>query len=41
MKKREVIGRARKFSKPFRVSNGAKFRLRDVDPGRGLVTGDL
>ena len=36
MKKKEVIERARKFSKPFRVTNGAKFRLKDVDPGDTL-----
>jgi PPK2 family polyphosphate:nucleotide phosphotransferase len=36
MKKKEVIERARKFSKPFHVTNGAKFRLRDVDPGDTL-----
>lgn len=32
MKKKEVIERARKFAKPFHVTNGAKFRLREVDP---------
>ena len=36
MKKKEVIKRARKFSKPFHVTNGTKFRLRDVDPGDTL-----
>ncbi|HLN59023.1 MAG TPA: polyphosphate kinase 2 family protein, partial [Thermoanaerobaculia bacterium] len=27
-----VIKRARKFSRPYRVDNGKKFRLKDVDP---------
>ena len=36
MKKKEVIEKARKFSRPFHVTNGAKFRLRDVDPGDTL-----
>jgi hypothetical protein len=33
MKTKEVIEKARKFSKPFRVTKGKKFRLKDVDPG--------
>jgi PPK2 family polyphosphate:nucleotide phosphotransferase len=32
MKTSEVIEAARKFSKPYRVSDGKKFRLADVDP---------
>ena len=32
MKTSEVIEAARKFSKPYRVTEGKKFRLRDVDP---------
>src|SRR6188474_1681511 len=33
MKSKQVIERARKFCKPYRVTNGNKFRLKDVDPG--------
>ena len=29
----EIIKRAREFSKPYRVSDGRKFRLKDCDPG--------
>src|SRR5215471_3762481 len=36
MKTKEVIARAREFSEPFRVSNGNKFRLKDIDPGDTL-----
>jgi PPK2 family polyphosphate:nucleotide phosphotransferase len=32
MKSNEVIEAARKFSKPYRVTDGKKFRLVDVDP---------
>src|SRR5262245_9687652 len=37
-----IIKRARKFSKPFRIASGEKFRLKDVDPGEtlGLRTED-
>ena len=38
MKLKQVIEAARKFSKPYRVTNGKKFHLKDVDPGD---TGDL
>ena len=38
MKTKEVIEAARKLSKPYRITNGKKFRLKDVDPGD---TGDL
>ena len=33
MKLKQVIERARKFCKPYRVDDGKKFRLKDVDPG--------
>jgi PPK2 family polyphosphate:nucleotide phosphotransferase len=33
MKSKQVIERAQKFCKPYRVTNGKKFRLKDVDPG--------
>lgn len=36
MKLKEIIKRARKFSEPFRVTDGRKFHLKDVDPGDTL-----
>ena len=30
------VKKAREFSKPFRVTKGDKFRLKDVDPGDTL-----
>jgi PPK2 family polyphosphate:nucleotide phosphotransferase len=36
MKTKELIKRARKLVAPFRITNGQKFRLRDVDPGDTL-----
>lgn len=36
MKNKELIKRARKFAKPFRIKNGSKFRLKDIDPGDTL-----
>lgn len=36
MKTSDVIKKACKFAKPFRVTNGEKFRLKDVDPGDTL-----
>jgi PPK2 family polyphosphate:nucleotide phosphotransferase len=36
MKTKEVIKRARPFAEPFRVSDGEKFRLKDIDPGDTL-----
>jgi PPK2 family polyphosphate:nucleotide phosphotransferase len=33
MKTKQVIKRAAAFSKPFRVTDGKKFRLKDYDPG--------
>jgi len=38
MKKSKVIEAAHRLSKPYRVTNGKKFRLSDVDPGD---TGEL
>jgi PPK2 family polyphosphate:nucleotide phosphotransferase len=35
-----LIKRARKFAAPFRVSNGDKFRLKDIDPGDTLHLDD-
>src|SRR5882672_1147499 len=36
MKTKEIIKRARGFAKPFRVSKGKDFRLKDVDPDNTL-----
>ena len=38
MKTKKVIEAAHRLSKPYRVTNGKKFRLKDVDPGD---TGEL
>jgi PPK2 family polyphosphate:nucleotide phosphotransferase len=38
MKAKQFLEKARRFSKPYRVTNGRKFRLKEVDPGD---TGDL
>jgi PPK2 family polyphosphate:nucleotide phosphotransferase len=38
MKRSRIIKRARGFAKPYRVSDGKRFRLKDIDPGD---TGDL
>jgi PPK2 family polyphosphate:nucleotide phosphotransferase len=40
MKSKEIIKQARKISEPFRVTDGAKFRLKDFDPGDTLGYGD-
>jgi len=36
MKLKKVIKKARKFAKPFRVTDGKKFRMKDNDPGDTL-----
>ena len=36
MKTKEVLQKARKFAKPFRVTDGGRFRLKNVDPGDTL-----
>jgi PPK2 family polyphosphate:nucleotide phosphotransferase len=36
MKSKEVIKRARSFAEPFRVTDGADFRLKNIDPGDTL-----
>ena len=36
MKSKEVIKRARSFAEPFRVIDGADFRLKNIDPGDTL-----
>ncbi len=36
MKPSKIIKAARKFAKPFRVTDGKKFRLKDYDPGDTL-----
>ena len=42
MKTKEIIKKARKLAKPFRVTDGKKFRLKDIDPGEllGFTTED-
>ncbi len=42
MKTKEIIKKARKFAKPFRITDGKKFRLKDIDPGEllGFTTED-
>jgi PPK2 family polyphosphate:nucleotide phosphotransferase len=39
MKRKDLIKRAHKFAAPFRITNGGKFRLKDVDPGDTLRLG--
>src|SRR3954462_15731475 len=39
MTKMNIIKRARGFSKPFRVTDGKGFRLRNIDPGDTLDLG--
>lgn len=36
MKTKELVKQARDLAKPFRVTNGKKFRLKDYDPGETL-----
>src|SRR5208283_1080242 len=42
MKTKEIIKKARKFAKHFRVTDGKNFRLKDIDPGEllGFTTED-
>jgi len=40
MKLKKVIKKARKFAKPFRVTNGEKFKLKNYDPGDTLALKD-
>ena len=40
MKTKELIKKAKGFAKPFRVTDGEGFRLKDVDPGDTLDLGD-
>jgi PPK2 family polyphosphate:nucleotide phosphotransferase len=42
MNLKQIVKRARKFSAPYRVTKGERFRLKDVDPGdtQGLKSGD-
>jgi PPK2 family polyphosphate:nucleotide phosphotransferase len=37
MKTKRVINEARKLAKPFRVTDGEKFKLKDYDPGETLA----
>ena len=36
MSEKRIIRKARKFAQPFRITNGAKFRLKHIDPGDTL-----
>jgi PPK2 family polyphosphate:nucleotide phosphotransferase len=36
IKTKDLIKRARKFAAPFRITNGDKFHLKDIDPGNTL-----
>jgi PPK2 family polyphosphate:nucleotide phosphotransferase len=36
MKTKEIIKRARKLAAPFRITNGERFRLKDIDPADTL-----
>jgi polyphosphate kinase 2 (PPK2 family) len=36
MKPKEVVKKAHRFTEPFRITNGKKFDLKDVDPGDTL-----
>jgi PPK2 family polyphosphate:nucleotide phosphotransferase len=36
MKPKDLIKRARRFAKPFQVTDGGRFRLKDIDPGDTL-----
>ncbi len=40
MEIKELIKRARDFAKPFRITDGKAFRLKDIDPGDTLGYGD-
>src|SRR5205807_686249 len=39
MSTKDIIKRARGFSKPFQVTDGSDFRLKDIDPGDTLDLG--
>src|SRR5215813_565351 len=39
MKLKKILKRSAKLSKPFRVTDGKKFRLKDIDPGETLEYG--
>ena len=39
MSRKDVIERARGFSRPFQVTDGSDFRLKDIDPGDTLGFG--
>ena len=39
MSTKDIVERARGFAKPFRVTDGSDFRLKDVDPGDTLGIG--
>jgi polyphosphate kinase 2 (PPK2 family) len=40
MTNKNFLKQARKYSEPFRITDGAKFRLKKIDPGETLGFGD-
>ena len=40
MKDKDILKKAKKYSEPFRITDGKKFRLKQVDPGDTLGFGD-
>ena len=36
MNANKVVKKARRFAKPFRITRGEEFRMKDVDPGDTL-----
>src|SRR5262245_12464473 len=40
MKKKDILKRVRKFTKPFRVTKGDGFRLKEFDPADTLGMGE-
>jgi len=39
MSTKDIVERARGFAKPFRVTDGSNFHLKNVDPGNTLGIG--
>ena len=39
LKTKKIIERARAFARPFRITDGSDFRLKDIDPGDTLEFG--
>jgi hypothetical protein len=41
MKVKEVVKKVRRFAEPFRITNGKKFHLKDVNSGDTLIPSSL